>query len=324
MASAFIRNRCFTQRTKETPFYMLTGIRSGVSKLHIFGTLCYPYIEEYKKKLGARCSEGIFVGYDKSSPSYLVYHPISDTVKRYRVVKFTEKFENIPKQRINVTSDYEELEDNSLQNIENNVIMPNVRRGEQPYKDEDLEVNDEVVNLSLQDIHNNDINISDTANIQHDEDRVIHSSIDEVEVGIQKLNSSGRRTFRSRKSPDYLKDYVCTHHVDFTYTIKDSPRTYDDAINSDDSCEWKEAMECEMRSLIENDTFTTVHLPKDRKIVGGRWVYALKTDPLVNTVHKARYVAKGYSQEHGSDYFDTFSPTAKITSIRIMIQVAAE
>ena len=153
---------------------------------------------------------------------------------------------------------------------------------------------------------------------------VIHSSIDEVEVGIQKLNSSGRRTFRSRKSPDYLKDYVCTHHVDFTYTIKDSPRTYGDAINSDDSCEWKEAMECEMKSLIENVTFTTVHLPKDRKIVGGRWVHALKTDPLGNTVHKARHVAKGYSQEHGSDYFDTFSPTAKITSIRIMMQVAAE
>ena len=201
--------------------------------------------------------------------------------------------------------------------------MPNVRQGEQPYKDEDLEVNDEVVNLSLQDIHNNDINISDTANIQHDEDRVIHSSIDEVEVGIQKFNSSGRCTFRSRKSPNYLKDYVCTH-VDFTYTIKDIPRTYNGAINPDDSYEWKEAMECEMKSLIENDTFTTVHLPKDRKIVGGRWVYALKTDPLGNNVHKARYVAKGYSQEHGSDYFNTFSPTAKITSIRIMMQVAAE
>ena len=83
MASAFIRNRCFTQLTKEKPFYMLTGIRPDVSKLHIFGTLCYPYIEEYKKKLDARCSEGIFVGYDKSSPSYLVYHPKSDTVKRY-------------------------------------------------------------------------------------------------------------------------------------------------------------------------------------------------------------------------------------------------
>ena len=76
--------------------------------------------------------------------------------------------------------------------------------------------------------------------------------------------------------------------------------------------------------MIENDTFNTVHLPKDRKIVGGRWVHALKTDPLGNTVHKARYVGKGYSQEHGSDYFHTFSPTAKITSIKIMMQVAAE
>ena len=55
---------------------MLTGIRPDVSKLHIFRTLCYPYIEEYKRKLDARCSEGIFVGYDKSSPSYLVHHQI--------------------------------------------------------------------------------------------------------------------------------------------------------------------------------------------------------------------------------------------------------
>ena len=50
MASTFIRNRCFNQRTKETPFYMMTGIRPDVSKLHVFGTLCYPYNEGYKKR----------------------------------------------------------------------------------------------------------------------------------------------------------------------------------------------------------------------------------------------------------------------------------
>ena len=88
MASAYIRNRCFNQRIKDTPFYMLTGIRPDVSKLHIFGTICYPYIEEYKKKLDARSYEGIFVGYDKNSPSYLVYHPQSNKVKRHRIVKF--------------------------------------------------------------------------------------------------------------------------------------------------------------------------------------------------------------------------------------------
>ena len=82
MAAVFMRNRCYNQRTKETPHYLLTKKQPDVSRLHIFGTLCYPYTEGYKKKLDPRSSEGIFVGYDKSSPAYLVYHPKSNSVKR--------------------------------------------------------------------------------------------------------------------------------------------------------------------------------------------------------------------------------------------------
>ena len=65
MAAVYIRNRCFNQRTHETPYYLLTSRRPDLSKLHVFGTICYPYIEEYKKKLDPRSSEGIFVGYHK-------------------------------------------------------------------------------------------------------------------------------------------------------------------------------------------------------------------------------------------------------------------
>ena len=94
MAAVYIRNRCFNQRTHETPYYLLTSRRPDLSKLHVFGTICYPYIEEYMKKLDPRSSEGIFVGYDKNSPAYLIYYPNSNIVRRHRTVKFTDKFKN--------------------------------------------------------------------------------------------------------------------------------------------------------------------------------------------------------------------------------------
>jgi len=61
-------------------------------------------------------------------------------------------------------------------------------------------------------------------------------------------------------------------------------------------------MEDEMKSLTENDTFTVVRLPDDRKSVGGRWVYSVKLDPDATEKYKARYVAKGYSQVERVDY----------------------
>ena len=47
-----------------------------------------------------RCSEGIFVGYDKYSPSYLLYYPNKHVVRRHRIVKFTEQFSDISKPNV--------------------------------------------------------------------------------------------------------------------------------------------------------------------------------------------------------------------------------
>ncbi|KAM9791032.1 uncharacterized protein LOC133165345 [Syngnathus typhle] len=87
----------------------------------------------------------------------------------------------------------------------------------------------------------------------------------------------------------------------------------DGAVASDKAKEWVKAMDEEMHSLKENNTFTLTNLPEGKKAVGGRWVYAIKTDVDGSEKYKARYVAKGYSQKMGVDYGETFSPTANMT-----------
>ena len=83
MVAAYIRNRCYNPRTKKTPFEVFTGQKPNLSNMHLFGTTCFAYVQN-KKKLDARREKGVFVGYDKGSPGYLVYFPETGVVKRVR------------------------------------------------------------------------------------------------------------------------------------------------------------------------------------------------------------------------------------------------
>ena len=87
MASAYIRNRCFNDRLGKTPYEALTGSKPNLSKMHVFGAVCYACVQN-AKKLEPKSKEGIFVGYDKRSPAYLVYYPETRRVERVRCVKF--------------------------------------------------------------------------------------------------------------------------------------------------------------------------------------------------------------------------------------------
>ena len=79
----------------------------------------------------------------------------------------------------------------------------------------------------------------------------------------------------------------------------------------------------EMDSPISNKTWKLVDLPLGCKTIGCKWVLRkkLKLDGIIDKF-KARLVAKGYKQKADVDFFDTFSPITRITSIRLLIAVA--
>ena len=80
----------------------------------------------------------------------------------------------------------------------------------------------------------------------------------------------------------------------------------------------------EYRSLLSNDTWDLVPLPKGRKLVRCRWIYKTKfvPDGKVDR-HKARLAAKGFSQVEGIGYTETLSPVAKINSIHLVLSLTS-
>jgi hypothetical protein len=88
--------------------------------------------------------------------------------------------------------------------------------------------------------------------------------------------------------------------------------------------DWDTTMNEEYHSLMENDTWDFVPLPKGRKLVRCKWVYKTMyaSDGSVER-HKAHLVAKGFSKVEGIDYHETFSPVAKMNSICLVLSLDA-
>ncbi|GKV10172.1 hypothetical protein SLEP1_g21576 [Rubroshorea leprosula] len=99
---------------------------------------------------------------------------------------------------------------------------------------------------------------------------------------------------------------------------------HDEAMESEQKMEWLKAMKDEMKSLLDNHTFDLVKLPKNRKALKNRWVYRVKHEygTLVPR-YKARLVVKGFSQRKGVDFSEIFAPVVKMSSIRVVLGLAA-
>jgi hypothetical protein len=101
-----------------------------------------------------------------------------------------------------------------------------------------------------------------------------------------------------------------------------TPLTYAEAMQGPHGAEWGKAIGKEYLGLASRGAWEEVPQGR-RKAIKGKWVFRVKILPGEEPVFKARFVAKGFTQQYGVDFFETFAPTAKLPTLRVLLDIAA-
>jgi hypothetical protein len=116
--------------------------------------------------------------------------------------------------------------------------------------------------------------------------------------------------------PNRFNEFVTANELDevddmhnlAVYTSNDDPKSYDEAQKLD---VWRKAMDSEIDSIENNNTWILTTLPEGANVIGVKWIYKTKYNEKGEVEkYKARLVAKGYSQKHGINYNEVFAPVA--------------
>ena len=107
----------------------------------------------------------------------------------------------------------------------------------------------------------------------------------------------------------------------------EEPETYNKAMSGSHAQEWSQAMKEELEQLEANKTWTLIHksqIQPGLKPLGGKWVYKVKRDVHGDIARfKARWVVKGYLQQFGVDFDQTFTVVVKPMAFRVLFAIAA-
>ena len=186
---------------------------------------------------------------------------------------------------------------------------------------QDHVISQPILSVSIPDDPSDFSNLSESGNpvTSH----TVTGSSPQISPVTQVVNSSSSMSRRHINPPIRYGDWYYAFSA-MAGTLPSVPKTYKETIHGPFATQWKAAMDEEFHSLITNKTWRLTNLPPGRKAIRCKWVYALKTKPDGSLDRfKARLVAKGCSQIPGVDFHETFSPTVKYDSLRIILALVA-
>nr|KAJ0212594.1 hypothetical protein LSAT_V11C400219000 [Lactuca sativa] len=143
-----------------------------------------------------------------------------------------------------------------------------------------------------------------------------------------------RKSTRARKAKSFGSDFqlylvegtrneTISQHQ-YCFNIEEDPKTFSEAMASRDVHFWKEAIHDEIDSIMHNNSWVLADLPPGCKASGCKWILKrkMKVDGTIDK-YKARFVIQGFRQKEGIDFFDTYAPVARISTIRLLLALAA-
>lgn len=133
----------------------------------------------------------------------------------------------------------------------------------------------------------------------------------------ERLQVNPKRQLRDRASLHPPKRY------ELNYVQFDIPDSFQEAVTGHDSHNWKRAIKDELDAHAKNATWTLVPRPDDRKMIDSKWIFKIIQDPSGKIIRfKARLCARGFQQQSGIDYEETFAPVARYDSLRVLLALA--
>jgi Reverse transcriptase (RNA-dependent DNA polymerase)/Integrase core domain/Chromo (CHRromatin Organisation MOdifier) domain/gag-polypeptide of LTR copia-type len=266
----------------------------SLDKIHVFGCDAHVLIEESKRgKLQQRTLPGVFIGFNEQYNSYKILMLNNLEVKASRDVKFNESsFVNLDSIRSKISTNAQQsstIEDKEyeVEYIEDEQIRNEVQHYKVYWKGYRYPTWEPISNLTNCD------------NLFEEYQSRKQSTQHALTVVVSDIDSQS------------VANYII-------------PQSYNEALKHPDKDKWRIAIEEELNSLQHFNTFTPSILPNGRKPIDCRWVFAVKRDVNNKIIRwKARLVVKGFKQQEGIDFFETFSPTVKIKSIKYILGIAA-
>jgi len=316
----YLRNRSPSSILNgKTPYEQLFGKQPKIKHLRVFGCDAYPLnLNAGKNKFESRAIENcIMIWYGGSEGIYWIFNKQNNQIFRSRDVKFNEEsiLENQDNVRISIDLDnkketepkieLQELEietDNNQsepindpENLNNNLdeIDDKSENSVQP-ENENKEDSNDITDTNTA-TSSNKVSDKEKYNLRARENLNKKSKTDLSEEPIKRTRKQTQR-YKPGESMTQLQNLMIFSTM--AENIEDEPITFEEALNSQLKDKWKHAINSELNSLRENDTWSEATLPFDKNAIKTRWLFKIKRDSNNNPIRlKALLVAKGYEQE---------------------------